>query len=64
MRSTTLGKIICLNLTLDSILAAPKGERDISKYRDTVLKLHHIEMKDKVPIGLYRKIYLNGGTYN
>lgn len=64
MRSTTLGKIICLNLTLDSILAAPKGERDISKYRDTVLKLHHMERKDKVPIGLYRKIYLYGGTYN
>lgn len=64
MRSTTLGKIICLNLTLDAILAAPKGERDISKYRDIVLKLHHLERKDKVPIGLYRKIYLNGGTYN
>lgn len=64
MRSTTLGEIIRLNILLDNILAAPKGERDVSNYRDTVLRLHHIERKDKVPIGLYRKIYLNGGTYN
>lgn len=64
MQSTTLGEIIRLNILLDSILAAPKGERDITNYRDAILKLHHIEKKDRVPIGLYRKIYQNGGTYN
>lgn len=62
MQSTTLGEIIRLNVVLDNILAMPKGERNITKYRDTVLQLHQLEKKHKKPMGFYRNVFQNGGN--